>query len=399
MRGFRPDCDKEALRVIRLFNAWKPAIKDGQPVRQAITYPVIFRANAPLRYVDGQLIEYFDNDSKPTSSSQNAGYEQITRLDSITGIPSGELVTYEVHANGKPRELARLPWKQTANLPTRKDEPATYTYGHEKADGTPYGYTYTIDKAGKLLRRGIYEGEIKYDSTGMVYYAKNYRGNLAIMEWYGNGQLHHIETIEKPVIAKTSVIPYRLMSAWDSTGRQVIVDGNGSFSHYTTVESRADSNNRVQFTETGTYLDGLKNGVWTGNYSDGSYAYEELFEVGKSLGGSATINKTRKLTYGLTEQHPEFKGGAGSIYAFLSQTIRYPIVAAKAGIQGKVFLSFTICTDGSLCDYMVTKGVHSSIDEEALRVVRAMNGQWKPGSQRGEPVRVKYHMPISFQME
>lgn len=67
------------------------------------------------------------------------------------------------------------------------------------------------------------------------------------------------------------------------------------------------------------------------------------------------------------------------------------------GIQGKVYIQFVIEKDGSITDVKVVRGVDASLDKEAVRVVKAMP-KWKPGKQRGKPVRVSYTLPINFQL-
>ena len=67
------------------------------------------------------------------------------------------------------------------------------------------------------------------------------------------------------------------------------------------------------------------------------------------------------------------------------------------GIQGKVYIQFVIEKDGSITDVKVARGVDASLDKEAVRVVKAMP-KWKPGKQRGKPVRVSYTLPIFFQL-
>ncbi|MNL86882.1 Gram-negative bacterial tonB protein [compost metagenome] len=62
-------------------------------------------------------------------------------------------------------------------------------------------------------------------------------------------------------------------------------------------------------------------------------------------------------------------------------------------------LSFVVCEDGSMCEYKVENRVGYGLDEEALRVVKLMNGKWNPGELRGQKVRVKYNVPINFQIE
>ena len=66
-------------------------------------------------------------------------------------------------------------------------------------------------------------------------------------------------------------------------------------------------------------------------------------------------------------------------------------------IQGKVFIQFVIERDGSITDVKVVRGVDASLDKEAVRVVQSMP-KWKPGKQRGKPVRVAYTLPINFQL-
>jgi len=100
----------------------------------------------------------------------------------------------------------------------------------------------------------------------------------------------------------------------------------------------------------------------------------------------------------VVEQNPEFVGGNAAMYAWLGKNIKYPAAASRANISGKVFVSFTVNTDGSITDAQVLKGLGFGTDEEAIRVVKSMP-KWKPGKQSGRPVRVKYNLPISFQLE
>jgi len=98
------------------------------------------------------------------------------------------------------------------------------------------------------------------------------------------------------------------------------------------------------------------------------------------------------------EQNPEFPGGPAEMYKYLAKNIRYPGAASRANIQGRVFLQFVVNTDGSITDVEVVKGVGFGCDEEAVRVVKSMP-KWKPGRQQGRAVRVKYTLPVNFQLE
>ena len=400
IKGFRPDCDQEALRVMRLFNAWKPAIKGGVAVRQGITYPVVFKSNTPISYLAGQRIDYFNDNDKPTTSREAASVQQTHLIDTLTGLPLGDLVVSAIRGN-KTRETQRLPIVRTENKPLLPGKLATVTLGHQQKNGAWHGPVYTVDADGHVLK--IHYPATFYTATynedGLVIQLKNYDETRSQLSWYGNGQLRSVEAHNEQTGTSTSHDEYRLMAAWDSTGHTQVAAGTGLVQHESIVISRADANRAVTFVESGRYVDGFKDGAWTGKYSDGSYSYEESFATGKPLGGKAIINGGTPITYVATEQNPEFKKGQEGMYIFLAQTIRYPAEAVKTQIQGKVFVSFTICTDGSLCDYEILKGVDPSIDQEALRVVKKMSGQWQPGYQRGEPVRVKYNLPISFQFQ
>jgi TonB family protein len=96
--------------------------------------------------------------------------------------------------------------------------------------------------------------------------------------------------------------------------------------------------------------------------------------------------------------NPQFKGGIKEFYKFLGTNIRYPMDAARLGVTGKVKLSFVVREDGTMGECKVDSGVGFGIDDEALRVVRKMNGLWEPGSLRGKTVGVRYTVPINFQL-
>ncbi len=99
--------------------------------------------------------------------------------------------------------------------------------------------------------------------------------------------------------------------------------------------------------------------------------------------------------FNLVEKMPEFPGGQEAMVNYLGKNIKYPEAAIEAGIQGAVYVSFTVDADGAIRDAEVMRGIGGGCDEEALRVVNSMP-LWEPGMQRGEAVKVKYRMPIRF---
>lgn len=116
-------------------------------------------------------------------------------------------------------------------------------------------------------------------------------------------------------------------------------------------------------------------------------AFTDLKDLSKIKTG-----KSGEEYYVAVEKMPELVGGL----AGLQQKITYPELAKKAGIEGRVIVQFIVDKEGNVENPQVIKGIGSGCDEEALRVVK--EAKFKPGTQRGEPVRVQYSLPISYRL-
>ncbi len=131
----------------------------------------------------------------------------------------------------------------------------------------------------------------------------------------------------------------------------------------------------------------------------------------KSLSKKESTGKV----YEIVEQMPEYPGGLTALMNYLRVNTRYPAVAQKAGIEGRVIVSFIVEPNGSVSNVEIVRSVDTDLDQdvsnveivrsvdtdldqEALRVVRQMP-KWKPGKQDGSTVRVKFHLPIKFMLE
>jgi TonB family protein len=114
----------------------------------------------------------------------------------------------------------------------------------------------------------------------------------------------------------------------------------------------------------------------------------------------AEMETTSEFTdvFDVVEQMPEFPGGMEAMMQFLKENVSYPETAFKAGVQGRVIVSFIVNTDGRINNVKVVRKVKDDLDAEAVRVVGAMP-RWKPGMQKGQPVRVKYTLPITFRLK
>ncbi|MEX0890020.1 MAG: energy transducer TonB [Balneolaceae bacterium] len=95
----------------------------------------------------------------------------------------------------------------------------------------------------------------------------------------------------------------------------------------------------------------------------------------------------------VVEQMPELIGGLSD----LQQSIQYPEMARRAGIEGRVYVQFIVNEQGEVENPRVIRGIGGGCDEEAIRAVS--QAQFRPGMQRGRPVRVQYSLPIVFRLQ
>jgi len=110
-------------------------------------------------------------------------------------------------------------------------------------------------------------------------------------------------------------------------------------------------------------------------------------------------DEAEEAIFVVVETMPEFPGGAQALFKYLSENVKYPVIAQENGIQGRVICQFTVNKDGSIVDVEVARSSgDASLDKEAVRVIKSMPN-WKPGKQRGKAVRVKYTVPVSFKLQ
>lgn len=103
------------------------------------------------------------------------------------------------------------------------------------------------------------------------------------------------------------------------------------------------------------------------------------------------------VTMGEVEQLPQFPGGMAQLMKWLTAHLKYPENAKMAKISGKVVVAFVVNTDGTVADVKLVKGTDPSLDNEALRVVKAMP-KWSPGRAGGKPCRTLVHLPVVYKL-
>ena len=95
---------------------------------------------------------------------------------------------------------------------------------------------------------------------------------------------------------------------------------------------------------------------------------------------------------------PEYPGGKAAIFNYLAQNIRYPKKARENGTQGRVVVQFVVDKDGSIDDIKIVQGVSWELNDEAKRVIKKMP-KWKPGTVGGEPIRMRFTLPVEFRLK
>ena len=396
--------DKEAIRVLSLYKAWKPATLKGVKVRQSMVYPIVFRVPAKTNFDSTRFafIDYFDDQFKPVTNVGPYEYRSVLPVDK-NGYVNQDVV-FEQLKNKKWKSVVTIPfqkkeiWYKSGSLENGVDSVRAYQISARDENNASFASEATFQMNNKLLAITEYNSQGKaslnqeYDLNGMLRKTNTISENSEMeVRWYPNGQMQSV--IERNQAIKAGDISEtRYIGMWEYDGTQRLKNGEG---YWKSVSS--EWNNKT-FIEEGNVIEGRKNGVWKGKLSDSTLVYQEKYELGIFKEGFSMING-EKMAYDEPTKQPHFKGGLNEFYRFLGTNIRYPMEAARRGVKGRVYLSFVVCEDGSLCDYKVEKSAGRDFDTEALRVVKKMSGLWEPGAVRGKNVKVKYNLPINFQLQ
>lgn len=139
-----------------------------------------------------------------------------------------------------------------------------------------------------------------------------------------------------------------------------------------------------------------------------SFMAQKTVSTGSTTGKRPQVTGTKQsrttsataqdnTVYDIVDQMPQFPGGSAGIVKYLQENIKYPAKARESGVRGRVLTSFVVDADGSITDVKVVKSVDKALDAEAVRVIKGMP-RWTPGKKNGTPVRVKYSIPINFNL-
>lgn len=393
-QSLRSDCDVEALRIVKLLNInMLRGVLNG---KKKILIEVPFFNKYPVSFGKGYVIEYFNAKNKATTNEPEIRIARRYPVDSLTGVITGN-VEYFNYKKGEisPFGIALLKIDDfNKNYPNFLESPKdTIRYRSFSVIGNnEYPATKLSDvfDNGIIRTRYIDESRFVYYPNGRIEkeersYENGKEKTTEIFKWFANGQLEFIKISTK----NDQNFKEKIVAVWDTLGKQLVINGNGICTNYYGRFSDV-------YFETGEVQDSLKVGKWIAQNSKGVIDYEEIYKNGSLIEGKSYEGTTVFPYKG--EQNAEFKGGIPRFGDFLSRNLSYPSAAQKSNVEGQVYVQFVVCTDGTLCDYTVLKGIGFGCDEEAVRVIKLSSGKWKPGNQKGKPVRSRFTIPINFRL-
>ena len=125
---------------------------------------------------------------------------------------------------------------------------------------------------------------------------------------------------------------------------------------------------------------------------------ETIIDVAPVIETEEEEEAEEQILFNIIEEPAEFPGGDRALYKYLTDHVKYPVIAQENGVQGKVYVRFVIDEQGNASSAEVQRGVDASLDTEALRVINSLP-KFKPGRQRGRAVKVYYNAVINFQLQ
>ena len=114
-------------------------------------------------------------------------------------------------------------------------------------------------------------------------------------------------------------------------------------------------------------------------------------------GEGTTIDPLESRVFSVVEEQPRFPGGDAALMTFLRNNLRYPSSARENHIQGTVLAQFVVLADGSVGDVEILKSLSPDCDAEVRRLIKTLP-KFEPGKQNGQPVKVKYRLPVRFSL-
>lgn len=245
--------------------------------------------------------------------------------------------------------------------------------------------------------------------------AKEFKQNFNHNEFYGKGQMWealrrcdnfvYVTEPDRPeynyLCPSTILFSLTPYIRWDNRGIGTV---RGDFFHNAdsikvTFTSKAKPV-AVRFNDLGLDNKYLANYVYVFKKGDNDiYSKKEQKEKESKSKEEQNESESNKIFNGDdVDQQPSFPGGTNALNTFILSNLKYPVFAQEKGIQGRVVIKFIVEKDGSISNVEVDRSVDPDLDNEAMRVVKAMP-KWIPGQINGKAVKVECSHPFVFRLQ
>ncbi|MFC0875413.1 TonB family protein [Saccharicrinis sp. FJH2] len=386
VRGVDPALDAEAVRIVKGMPKWTPGEQRGKAVNVAYNLPINFALdNGKKEVTDGANVVAGDMIVKDEKIEKTGDGVTVSAkiLDHKNNPLPGASVILKGTTLGTVTDMTgQFILKIKSNLLEESDKAVVISFVGLK--------TVTVD----LESNGNKMDEIEVVALGkpvvfqVVEKMPQFPGGEAAMMKYLSQNIHY------PDVAKKNGIQGRVYINF-------IVEEDGSLSNIE-VKRGVDPSLDKEAVRVIKAMPKWKPGVQRGKRVRVSFMLPINFVLndGKSKSEKLTIIEDKpavdeNVVFQIVENMPQFPGGEEAMMKYVSDNINYPDEAQKNGIQGRVYVNYIVEKDGSLSNIKVKRSVDPLLDKEAVRVIKAMPN-WKPGIQRGKPVRVSFMLPINF---
>ncbi|MBX2966305.1 MAG: TonB family protein [Cyclobacteriaceae bacterium] len=209
------------------------------------------------------------------------------------------------------------------------------------------------------------------------------------IKWYKNGRLKEEGFYND---SKDRTQRFKVNNFYDSLGNKLVTDGNGVYI--------TDEDEPLNYAK-GQLENDLKTGKWIGYFTNGEVAFEEDYLNGKLVKGVSYDSLRKEYKY--DKVFEDDRQSMESFYNSIAKNLKYPPAARNSLIQGKVVVHIVIDSQGKIIRSRIAKGLESSCDTEALRVVTKYDGKWRFGKERGQTISIKktqsMYLPILFKLD
>ena len=196
---------------------------------------------------------------------------------------------------------------------------------------------------------------------------------------------------------------YSILSPEKRDGKYYEWYENGQLSEETDYLNGKSHGKSLKYWESGqlkaeiNYEKGSFHGNLRTYWENGQLKRQDIYENDELIKGETWDSTGQKTPYKDYYILPQYPGGIDAAFSSIFKNIKYPSAARENNIEGTVHVQFVVDKEGNIRDIVVLKGVHPSLNAEAIRVVKLLKN-WRPGYQDGEAVDVYYNIPIKFKL-